>query len=129
MNDVTSMKRLPDFIFLRRRDIEIEANLAMAGMLVTDIPKDRQLLTRDTQLIQQVTTNIRQLVEREPELGVAGIWRTGTKPADGLAPPFAEHLLEERSRDCMSIMITSGKHSNVRLPSDLARQIFGGTTH
>jgi hypothetical protein len=55
MDDLNSMTgRLPDFIFARRRDIELEANLLLAGILVTDIPEGSEVSRCDRQLIQRI---------------------------------------------------------------------------
>jgi len=44
----------PTFIFARRRDIEIEAGLALAGNLVVDIPKGRRMERREQQFVQEI---------------------------------------------------------------------------
>jgi len=120
---------LPDFIFVRRRDMELEAGLELAGILVTDIPEGTQMRKRDRRLIQQIIVHLRDAVKSHPDLADAGIWRGGAKPADGLTPPFDERLLEDRCRRCICIMVTSGDEAVVKVPSDLMRQITGGFDH
>ncbi len=124
MDDINPTGRLPDFIFSRRRDIELECGLTLAGMLVTDIPTGRKLSKSDGRLVQHIISQLRERVKSAPDLTNAGIWRTGLKPADGLSPPFDDRLLEERCRRCICIMVTSGTESVVKVPSDLLRQIM-----
>jgi hypothetical protein len=128
MNEVSgSTGRLPDFIFCRRPEIELECGHELAGMLITDIGKGSQMRKRDYRLIQQIIREMRNGIKDAPDFDVVGIWRSRTRPEDGLSPPFDENLLEERSRRCICVLITSGPQ--IRLPRDLLRQISGGGDH
>lgn len=121
MDDIGATGRLPDFIFSRRRDTELECDFVLAGMLLTDIPKERALSGHDNLLIQQIISQLRLSMKDAPELTEAFIWRTENKPADGLSPPFDDRLLEERCCRCHCIMVTSGTGSVVKVPSELLR--------
>lgn len=119
--------RLPDFIFGRRRDIEEEVGLVLAGTLVTDIPKGSRPRKRDQRLIQLVISQLVRAVQSDPSIVETGMWRRGTKPPEGLAPPFDDHLMEERCKRCIcvTVRVDGGPDEVVKLDSDLLRQMFG----
>ena len=124
MDDI-STGRLPDFIFARRPDIELECDQVLAGLLVTNIPIEQGLSEPDNLVIQQIINQLTHAAKSSPDFTEAYIWRTGCKPAGALSPPFDDGLLEERSRRCICIMVTSGTGSMIKVPSDLLRQITG----
>jgi len=105
MDNASVTGRLPDFVFERRRDIELECDFVLAGMLLTDVPKGGKLNKSDDELIRQIISQLGDIVKRKPNLTKAGIWRTGQQPPDGLTPPFDDHLLEERARRCICVMV------------------------
>ncbi len=91
------MQLMPDFIFTRDRDAERDGHLALAGQLVTDIPKWRSRRRADEELIADVVQQITAKVRSEPELTQCGVW-LGPIPENGLDPPFDAELMAERRR-------------------------------
>ena len=130
MDDVnTIMGRLPDFIFARRRDIELEANLMLAGVLVTRIPKGIEVSGCDPRKIEQIIAQLWDAMKDQPDMNAAGIWHQGTRPADGLRPPFDARLLEDRCRRCVCLLVALGTELVINVPSDVMRQIMGGAVN
>lgn len=118
--------RLPDFIFGRMRDIERETGLELAGTLVTDIPKHRKKITKaDLRLLNRLIRQLAEDVRSNPYIAEVGIWRNGSKPADGLSPPFDDKLMKERCKRCLSIAVRVGVSfpGGINLDSDLRRQM------
>jgi hypothetical protein len=91
---------LPHFIFGRERAVEEAGGFSLAGKLVTDIPKHRELDEGDHRLISKIIGELKRLVQREPNLEEASIWRGGVKPPGGLVPPFSAAALRERTERC-----------------------------
>jgi hypothetical protein len=126
MSDVTKSGRLPDFIFERRPDIELEG-YEVAGMLLTDIPKTKGITEGDRRLICEIIEQLTEGMRNNPDMDSAHIWRKRTKPADALEPPFDQHLLQGRIQSCIAVLVTSG--TRVQVPSDLKRLVSGGAGH
>ena len=53
--------RLPDYLFGRNPDIEREADLFLAGTLVTDLPKDSKMRKRDQRWVRRVIDELVRL--------------------------------------------------------------------
>jgi hypothetical protein len=121
-------RRLPDFIFGRAHAIEQKTGVALAGTLVTDIAKTGRVSKRDQKLIARIIRELAAAAERDPYLTEAGVWRGGTKPADGLAPPLDGKLMRERCQRCICIAVhvDRGREGKIKLDSDLLRQIGFG---
>jgi hypothetical protein len=80
-------RRLPDFIFGRRKEAE-KGGILLAGMLVTDIPKDQQIGPDDQVVIQAAIDALVREVRRDPNLAEVGMWREGKSPRMGWAHPL-----------------------------------------
>ena len=106
MNEPNRMtERLPDLLFLRRRDIEAECGLELAGHLLTDLPKSSRPSGRDRELIKRIIKELRELLQDTPGVAEVAIWRT---EGDGirLNAPYDLVLLTGRFRGRLHIAIT-----------------------
>jgi hypothetical protein len=66
---------LPDFVFLRSRDIELDGGFLVGGTLVTDIPKGRKPSRRDRLFILQIMAELRKILKSAPDFDEASFWR------------------------------------------------------
>jgi hypothetical protein len=75
----------PLFVFVRRRAIEMETGLALAGILIVDIPK-RRMGHREEQMIQKITDGLYAMVRsgRMGDDAVINGWPHGAKPANAV---------------------------------------------
>jgi hypothetical protein len=75
----------PLFVFVRRRAIEMETGLALAGILIVDIPK-RRMGHREEQMIQKITDGLYAMVRsgRMGDDAVINGWAGGVKPANAV---------------------------------------------
>lgn len=73
------------FMFGRRRDIELETGLLLAGMLVVDLPKDAKLKRRHRRMIGEIVQRL-SAAARSGQMQDATIvfgWRDGRRPDKG----------------------------------------------
>jgi len=80
MTNATSI--MPAFVFVRRRDVELEGGYILAGQLIVDIPKTKKLKKRDEQEIHRIIERLTADVPRMPpdEAAVVFGWRGGVRP-------------------------------------------------
>ena len=116
---------MPAFVFERRRDIELETGLILAGDLSVYIPAGAE----SAEDCQQISKNIVQrLIEmakskRMPDNGLVGGWRQGETPEnakeiinnDKLMSVWAQRSLR------MKVRVDPRKDGFMRIDSDIAR--------
>ena len=125
---------MPDFIFERRKDIELEAGFLLAGMLVTKFPQGRRLKGRDKSAIRNIIHKLGCEAEagRLAENAVCYMW-IGGKPANAVQTPIADDVMEKWVAKHVVIAVrvdarSSGTH--LKIDSDTARMLgLGRTTH
>jgi hypothetical protein len=80
---------MPAFAFGRRRQIEIETGLTLAGRLVVDLPKGKKLKQRDQRMISEILNmlNAERMSGRMSDDAIIYGWR------DGVRPPNADEIL------------------------------------
>ncbi len=60
---------------------------------------------RSRKEIASIVHRLGETVGAYPDTMEVGIWRDGSKPGDGLAPPFPDEVMEERMRRCIVIEV------------------------
>jgi hypothetical protein len=114
---------MPVFVFARRRDIEIETGMLLAGHLIVDIPKDTEP-TREQQymlaeIIQRLTAEAR--AGRMPADAVLYGWGGGRKPDNAADDAAIEHWAETQTS--IAVRIDPRNDGLVRIDSDTAMQL------
>jgi len=98
----------PDFIFGRRRAIEIEEGLALAGALITRYPRDQALTEPELATIKDL---VHYLVDelragRLEDEGPYSLWDGGVNPEDAVEiPDIPEDLMKQWGTTCHIIPI------------------------
>jgi hypothetical protein len=79
-----AMTTMPAFVFLRRRDIELEAGFTLAGQLIVDIPKTKKLKKHERQMIKGYIQRLTADIPRMPPDDAAVVfgWHGGVRPPD-----------------------------------------------
>jgi hypothetical protein len=119
---------MPVFVFGRRRDIEIETGLILAGSLIVDIPKGTKKPKRRHQ--RMIGDILQQLIDSA---------RSGRMPDDamvygwpgGIRPPNADEIVDNdklmaawaKERVSIAVRIDPRNDGLVRLDSDVMRQL------
>jgi hypothetical protein len=78
---------MPVFVFIRRRDIERETGLILAGTLIVDIPSSRKKLKRrEQQMIVEIGQRLIEMAQsgQMPDNAIAYSWPGGCKPANAV---------------------------------------------
>jgi hypothetical protein len=75
---------MPVFIFERKRQIEIETGLTLAGLLVVDLPKGKKLKHRDLRMIGEILNMLsaERVSGRMPDDAVIYGWSGGVRPSN-----------------------------------------------
>jgi hypothetical protein len=89
---------LPHFIFQRARPAEKAYGFTLAGVLLTDIPSDRELSERDRQLIFDIIQTLNDAAAGDPDWNEAGLWRRGAMPPGGVEAPFSHAIIRARAK-------------------------------
>jgi hypothetical protein len=116
----------PLWVFQRRRDIELEVDLVLAGQLVFDARDDQKLSARARRQVGQIIRTLTILVRlgQLPDFAVVAGWRD-KRPAD------ANKLLDDdaalgnwcQDRYDIAVRVAPRGRSHTRLDSDLRRQM------
>jgi hypothetical protein len=114
---------MPAFAFARRRDIEIETGLLLAGNLVVDIPKGAKLKRKQrrmlTDIIQMLTAEAR--AGRMPDDAVIYAWRGGRRPANAADDAAIEQW--GKTRLVCAVRVDPRDDGKVRIDSDIMWQM------
>jgi hypothetical protein len=114
----------PALIFIRNRVFEREYGLRLAGLLLTDIVLGAKLSDSDRQFIEKTLRKLEVLVNKRPAILIASYWRSA-KPAKRLTLPIDCRLLQKRHLRCVSVLVTAGSASAVRVTGGRLRWIVG----
>jgi hypothetical protein len=120
---------MPFFVFARRSDIEIEAELILAGQLVVDIPKragakmKRQHKEMVCSIIERLVGDVR--AGRMPENGVAYGWRNNFRPPNADEYINDDKVMKAWAETRLTIGVRIPRHhdGNIRIDSDMRRQL------
>jgi len=117
----------PAFMFGRRRDIELESGLLLAGTLVVDLPKDAKVKRRHERMISEI---VQQLVEgarsgQMQENAVVFGWRDGRRPdnADAFVNGYETQTKWAESRLSIAVRVDPRDDGMMRVDSALLRQM------
>ena len=120
---------MPAFVFARRRDIELESSLVLAGRLFLDEPKPTgedvpdRVKRMTTDIIQQLTAMVRS--GRMPDYAVTYGWPGGRRPPNADDITGNDALMATWARDRLTIEVRVDPRNDgvVRVDSDIMRQI------
>jgi hypothetical protein len=119
---------MPAFVFARKRQIEIETGLTLAGLLVVDLPKGKELEQRDQLLIAKILNMLSAEVKsgRMPDDAVIYGWSGGVRPPNADEILHDDDLMAAWAKTRVTIEVRSDPHNDgyIRFgPTDL-RQMF-----
>jgi hypothetical protein len=119
---------MPAFVFERRRDIELETGLILAGALVIDIPKHVKLEERHQRLIMEniIGPLIKMTKSGEiPDSGIVFGWHNDCRPANADEITDNRELISKWAEPMLKIAIRVDPRNDefVRIDSDLARDL------
>jgi hypothetical protein len=83
---MTEQQIMPLFIFARRRDIERETGLILAGQLIVDIPKRRKPKRREQQMLAAIVQQLTAQAQsgQIPDDAIVYGWPGGCRPANAV---------------------------------------------
>jgi hypothetical protein len=117
---------MPAFIFGRQRNIEIEGNFTLAGVLVTPFPKGKEPKKREKKAIKLVIDELLRAAQ-EGSLGdVTNIWADKAKHPNAIETPIPDDVMERwMSTHFVVIVRVDPRHpsAGMTIDSDLARRI------
>jgi hypothetical protein len=120
-----TMTTMPIFVFARRRDIEHETGLILAGQLVVDIPKSKKPKRREQQMvaeiIQRLTADARS--GQMPDDAFVCGWHGGRRPEDAV-DVHDDVVMASWARDrlVIAVRIDPRNDGQVRIDSDILLQ-------
>ncbi len=120
---------MPVFVFTRRSDIEIEAELILAGQLVVDIPKraGAKMKRQHEEMVCSIIERLALLARagRMPDNVVVYGWRNNFRP-----PNADEYINDDKvmkawaeTRLIIGVRIPRYQDGNIRIDSDMRRQL------
>jgi hypothetical protein len=114
---------VPAFAFARRRDIEIETGLILAGNLVVDIPKDAKPKRKQMRLIKKIVEDLTAEARagRMADDAVVYGWPHGCAP-DGDIDHVAIDLWAQ-TRVMIAVRVDPRNDGRVRIDSDIAFEL------
>ena len=114
---------MPAFVFARKRQIEIETGLTLAGLLVVDLPKGKKLKQRDEQLIVKISNML--TAERKsglPDDAIIYGWHGGVRPPNADEIIHNDELMSAWAKTRITIEVRIDPHADGRFrfgPTDL----------
>jgi len=118
-------KRMPDYVFGRRRDIELQSGLMLVGFVVTKFPKSRTPSDEDRKRVSVVVE--RMVMElragRMTEDATISMWEGGVRPANGIEVPIPYEVMERwmASQAIFAIRVASSGAGDITLVHDDAQ--------
>jgi hypothetical protein len=117
----------PAFMFGRRRDIELETGLVLAGKLVVDLPKDAKLERGHERMIVDIMQYLTAVADsgQMQDDGIVFGWRDGRRPdnADDFVNSNEVQTKWAESRLIIDVRIDLRDDGMMRVDSDLLRQM------
>jgi len=123
---MTEKPTMPLFIFARRRDIERENGLILAGQMIVDIPKRKKPKRRQQQMIaeivQRLTADARS--GQMPDDAIAYGWPGGCRPVDAV-DVHNEALMASwaEERTVIAVRVDPREDDFLRIDSDMLLQM------
>jgi hypothetical protein len=123
MPDIT----MPLFVFARRRDIEIEAGLTLAGQLIVDIPKRKKLKQCYQQMIVEIAHRLTAEAQsgRMPDDAIVYGWAGGRGRPANAVDTDDDALMTRWAQESTVIGVRVDPRNDglVRIDSDMRRQM------
>ncbi len=127
----TNKTIMPAFVFMRRRDIELEAGFILAGNLMVDIAKTKKLKDRQR---RRIVHTVQQLMEQLTYMAISGSlpddatvysWPNGCRPPNADATVDDEKLMAAWAKDrlTMVIRVDPREGEGIPLDSDVLKQM------
>jgi hypothetical protein len=117
----------PVFAFFRRRDVELENDLILAGQLIVDIPKHAKMKERHQRLIAAIVQWLTAEVSagNMPDDAIVYGWPGGRRPADPDEIINNDALMSSwaKTRITIALRIDPRSDGKVRIDSDILRQM------
>jgi hypothetical protein len=122
------IKALPQFVFVRQPEIERKEGWAIAGVLITDLPRGGELSEQDQRDIERLTQALVRAVMADPTTREADLWH-GRAPPDAYDPSTATRAerrvhnrrMQRRSADaCRQIDVRVSSQEMVLHQADLS---------
>jgi hypothetical protein len=124
MNDKRVM---PVFAFLRRRDIELETGMILAGKLIVDIPKTTKPKRRHQRLIAEIVERLTEGARSQqmPDNAMVYGWPNNQRPANADETINNDELMANwaKSRIAIEVRVDPRNDGMVRIDSDALRQM------
>jgi len=117
---------MPVFAFLRRRDIELELGLVLAGRLVVDIPKTTKPKRWDQRLIAEIVQRLSEgaRTKQMPEDAVVYGWPGNQRPANAVDVDNDELMANwAETRIVIELRVDPRNDGMVRIDSYALRQM------
>jgi hypothetical protein len=113
---------MPAFAFARRRDIEIETGMILAGNLIVDIPKGTKPKRKHQHRIGAIISTLVAEVHagRMPDNAVMYGWSGGRKPDNAADAAAIDRWAETRT--CIAVRVDP-RDDGMRIDSDMALQL------
>src|SRR5262249_23149637 len=117
---MTGKPAMPLFVFARRRDIEIENGLILAGQLVVDIPKTKKPKRREKQMIAEIVQRLTAEARsgQMPDDAMIAGWPGGRPPANAV-DVRNDALMAPWAKDRIIIAVRVDRHGQPRVDSDM----------
>jgi hypothetical protein len=113
---------MPVFAFYRRRDIERETGVILAGKLVVDIPKTAELKGRHRRFVAGIIRQLTNAANEIPDDTTVFGWPNGCRPPDADATIGDDELMTRWAKTHLVIEVRVDPHNDgmMRLgPTDL----------
>jgi hypothetical protein len=118
---------MPVFAFFRRRDIELEVGLILAGKLVVDIPKTTKPKRRHQRMIAEIVQRLTEGARSHqmPDDAIVYGWPNNSRPPDADATVDDDALMTNWAKSRIVIEVRVDPHNDgmVRIDSDTLRQM------
>ena len=125
------MPTYPAYFFVRDHDAEREVGFELAGLLFVNIPKSKKLKKRQRLEMNYIVKQLYEDIKADPLTVIkCALWHGGQRPADAvdvnddaLMQAWADDLV------CVAVEVDPGRGGDMRIDSNLARQLGLTTTH
>jgi hypothetical protein len=118
---------MPAFVFARRRDIELEIGLTLAGNLVVDLPKKPKLKRRHQRMIAAILQRLSSAAKggEMPNDAVVYGWHGNHRPDNADAVIANNELMENwaETRLKIAVRIDPRNDGMIRLDSEMLYQM------
>jgi len=123
---MTEKPTMPLFVFARRRDIEIETGLILAGQLIVDLPKRKKPKRRHQQMIAEIVQRLTAEArsgQMPDDVLVIG-WHGGRRPDNAIdVDNDALMAAWAKERVVIGVRVDPRNDGLLRIDSDMALQM------